>query len=361
MTFWVPDDGATTSGSSHPRSELREELSPGDTSVNWTLYGTHILTATCVVSNVPSDTEKVCIGQIHEPNNKPDGSASANNEEMIMFDLSGKKIYANINLDGDQSSSFSKTFISGSSVALGQPINYTMSVVNGLLQIVINGVTNSWDLFSGTNFQGHIAQNWDAASGNTVYFKAGDYSQTDDACDCSTDGALVAFYALVSSHAPSIINQPASASAIVGQNSTFKVAADGNGTLDYQWRLNATNITSATNATLIVNNASGADAGDYTVAISDGFGSVTSAVAVLTVIIPPAISSSKISADRGSFTVAGTGSANQSYVLLTATNLVPPVKWQSTATNNADSNGVFNFIDPQMTNHSQRFYRVSTP
>jgi Immunoglobulin I-set domain len=172
---------------------------------------------------------------------------------------------------------------------------------------------------------------------------------------------MVAFYALVNSHAPSITNQPASASAIVGQNSTFKVAADGNGTLDYQWRLNATNLTSATNAALTVNNASGADAGDYTVAISDSFGSVTSAVAVLTVIIPPAISSSKISADRGSFTLAGTGSANQSYVLLTATNLVPPVIWQSAATNNTDSNGVFNFIDPQMINHSQRFYRVSTP
>ncbi len=29
MTFWVPDDGSMTSGSAHPRSELREELSPG--------------------------------------------------------------------------------------------------------------------------------------------------------------------------------------------------------------------------------------------------------------------------------------------------------------------------------------------
>ena len=361
MTFWVPDDGATTSGSSHPRSELREELSPGNTSVNWTLYGTHILTATCVVSNVPADTGKVCIGQILEPNNKPDGSASANNEQMIMFDLSGKKIYANINLDGDQSSSFSKTFISGSSVALGRPVNYTMSVVDGLLTIIVNNVTNSWDLFSGTNFQGHVAQNWDAASGNTVYFKAGDYNQTDDACGCSTDGAMVAFYSLENSHAPSITNQPASTSAIVGQNSTFKVAADGNGTLDYQWRFNSTNITSATNASLTVSNMSGANAGDYTVAISDSFGSVTSAVAVLTVILPPAISSSKMSADRASFTLTGTGSADQPYVLLTATNLIPPVTWQRAATNNADSNGMFNFIDPQITNHSQRFYRVSTP
>jgi hypothetical protein len=244
MTFWAPDDGATTSGSSHPRSELREELSPGDTSVNWTLDGTHILTATCVVSNVPSDTGKVCIGQIHEPSNKPDGSASANNEQMIMFDLPNKKIYAHVEVDGNAGNSFSTNLVTGSSnVALGKPINYTMSVVNGLLTIIINNVTNSWNLYGGSNSRGDVFTNWGAASGNTVYFKAGDYNQTDDACHCSTDGAMVAFYALANSHAPSITNQPASTNAIVGQNSTFKVAADGNGTLDYQWRFNATNIT----------------------------------------------------------------------------------------------------------------------
>src|SRR5271154_2906257 len=67
MIFWAPDDGARTGNSAHPRSELREELIPNNGNVNWTLDGTHIITAICVVSNVPSDTQKVCIGQIHEP------------------------------------------------------------------------------------------------------------------------------------------------------------------------------------------------------------------------------------------------------------------------------------------------------
>jgi len=288
MTFWAPDDGSTTSGSTHPRSELREELSPGDTSVNWTLYGTHVMTATCVVSNVPSDTGKVCIGQIHEPNNKPNGSASANNEQMIMFDLPGKKIYANINLDGNLSSSFSQTLISGSSsVALGKPVNYTMSVVNGVLRIVINNVTNSWNLFSGTNISGHIAQNWDAASGNTVYFKAGDYNQTGDACGCSTDGAKVAFYSLTLYHAPSITNQPASLAVGVGSNATFTVSASGNGNLSYQWLFNVTSsLTGATNASLTITNVAGVNGGNYTVMVSDStssFSSITSSIASLTV------------------------------------------------------------------------------
>ena len=67
MIFWAPNNGARTSGSTHPRSELRELLDPADSGVNWTVYGSNFLTATCVVSNVPSDTGKVCIGQIHEP------------------------------------------------------------------------------------------------------------------------------------------------------------------------------------------------------------------------------------------------------------------------------------------------------
>lgn len=289
MTFWAPDNGAKTSSSSHPRSELREEMIPDNVNTNWTLYGTHVLTATCVVSNVPSDTMKVCIGQIHEPNNKPDGSVSANNEQMIMFDLSGstKKIYANINLDGNQSSSFSVTLISGSSVALGKPVNYTMSVVNGLLRIVINNVTNSWNLFSGTNFSGHIAQNWDAASGNTVYFKAGDYNQTANTCGCSNDGALVAFYSLTLYHAPSITNQPASLSVNAGSNPTFAVGASSNGNLSYQWLFNATNsLTGATNASLTLTTVAGANGGNYTVVVSDStssFSSITSSIASLTV------------------------------------------------------------------------------
>ena len=295
MTFWVPDNGSTTSNSGHPRSELREELIAGNDNTNWTVYGTHILTAQCKVLQVPSDTGKVCIGQIHEPNTKPDGSASVGNEHMIMFDLSSKKIYANINLDGDQDSSFSKTIISGSSVALSNTVAYSMSVINGLLTIIVNNVTNSWDLLSGTNYQGHIATNWDAASGNTLYFKAGDYNQTTNQCDCSTDGAEVAFYSLSRYHAACITNQPDSLAVIAGSNAIFTVGASGNGALSYQWWFNGTNqLSGATAASLTRTNVSGTNAGNYTVVVSDNtssFNSITSSVATLTVNYPPSITS----------------------------------------------------------------------
>jgi hypothetical protein len=332
MTFWVPDNGSTTSGSAHPRSELREELIAGNDNTNWTVYGTHILTAQCKVLQVPSDTGKVCIGQIHEPNTRPDGSASAGNEHMIMFDLNSKKIYANINLDGNQSSTFSTNFVSGSSVALGNTVNYTMSVINGVLTISVNNVTNSWDLLSGTNYQGHIATNWDTASLNTVYFKAGDYNQTTNQCNCSTDGAQVAFYSLTRYHAACITNQPDSLAVTAGSNAIFTVGASGNGTLSYQWWFNGTNtITGATAASLTRTNVSGTNAGNYTVVVSDNtssFSSITSAVATLTVNFPPSITNQPAgqavtNGGSATFSVGAGGTARLRYFWrFNATNLL---------------------------------------
>ena len=137
MTFWVPDNGATTSGSTHPRSELREELSPGNTSVNWTPYGTHILTATCVVSNVPSDTRKVCIAQIHEQ--------IGANIPMVMIMFYNNTIYADIWSDGNDNNS-SSSYQYGSS-GIGSLITYKIAVTNGVLSLTINGTTKTVDLF----------------------------------------------------------------------------------------------------------------------------------------------------------------------------------------------------------------------
>ncbi len=293
MAFWVPDNGAHTGGSAHPRSELRELANVNDSSVNWTLYGSNVMTAQCKVLQVPADTQKVCIGQIHEPNTMPDGSAGANNEQMIMFDLANQTIYANINLDGDTNSSFSTVFISGTGVATNKTINYTMSVVEGLLKIIVNNVTNSWNLFSGSNYQGHIAQNWDRTSSNTVYFKAGDYNQTGNACNCSTDGAKVYFYSLNLFHSPIISSQPTNMVAQAGSNAAFTVSATTSGILNYQWIFNGTNsLPDMTNATLTLSNVSAANVGNYSVIVSDSvisYNSVTSSVATLTGVFPPVV------------------------------------------------------------------------
>ncbi len=76
---------------------------------------------------------------------------------------------------------------------------------------------------------------------------------------------------------------------------------------------------------------------------------------------PPVISSLNLSASVGPFSLTGTGGAGESYVLVTASNLVPPVVWLPLVTNIAGTNGVFNLADPQSVTNSQKFYRVRTP
>ena len=55
-----------------------------------------------------------------------------------------------------------------------------------------------------------------------------------------------------------------------------------------------------------------------------------------------------------------TGLPNQNYVLQSATNLTPPVQWQSLVTNAADTNGVWHFTDTNQ-HSAQKFYRTTTP
>jgi len=73
---------------------------------------------------------------------------------------------------------------------------------------------------------------------------------------------------------------------------------------------------------------------------------------------PPTIQS--ITTTEGSFSLAGIGQAGQPYVLMTASNLIPPVSWSPALTNLADTNGNFTFPNLPSTN-SQQFFRISTP
>ena len=68
-----------------------------------------------------------------------------------------------------------------------------------------------------------------------------------------------------------------------GNNVSFSVVAAGSQPLSYQWNFNGTPITGATGATYGITNVQAANAGAYTVMVSNSFGTVTSAAAILTV------------------------------------------------------------------------------
>jgi hypothetical protein len=70
---------------------------------------------------------------------------------------------------------------------------------------------------------------------------------------------------------------------------SFTVIASSLTTMSYQWTLNGTNIPGATSASYSLLSVGPANAGTYTVIISNSGGSVTSSPAMLTVLAPPAI------------------------------------------------------------------------
>jgi predicted aconitase with swiveling domain len=95
---------------------------------------------------------------------------------------------------------------------------------------------------------------------------------------------------------PAITAQPQSSTMPVGSNVLFSVIAEGTAPLAYQWRSNGIAISGATSASLSLTNLQLATTGDYTVVITNVAGSTTSAVAVLTVLFPPSITTQPQSA-----------------------------------------------------------------
>jgi formylglycine-generating enzyme required for sulfatase activity len=85
--------------------------------------------------------------------------------------------------------------------------------------------------------------------------------------------------------APAIVSVPQTRSVARGGTTTLFVSASGDN-LSYQWKKNGTDITGATSAGLPLQNATGADEGNYTVVISNSEGNVTSAPIVVAVKMP---------------------------------------------------------------------------
>jgi hypothetical protein len=119
---------------------------------------------------------------------------------------------------------------------------------------------------------------------------------------------------------PAITSQPTGQTVVAGQSASFSVTATGTAPLSYQWRLNGTPIAGATVSSYTRNNAQPADAGSYSVVITNVASSVTSSDAVLTVNVPPAITlqpqpatQSVTTGQSATFTVTASGTAPLSY------------------------------------------------
>jgi PKD repeat protein len=301
MVFWAPINGATTSGTAFPRSELRELINTNNTDVNWIPYGTHILNAQCKVLQVPPSTEEVIIGQIHAE------SGDALPTVKVIYD--NGKVHGTIKTNSnDDGSDFDFPTVT---VGLSNTITYTIQLVNGLVTLVINSKTNSYNIF----------QSDPTYTNETQYFKAGDYCQANSCTNPgNAEGAMVAFYALTRYDAPSITNQPAASQTVsVGSNVTFSVGALGTPPLGYAWLLNNAPLNKATNATLTIPNVQLTNGGNYSVIVTDlTAGVVTSSVAALMVLSPAPVAS---------FTASPTNGVAPLNVSFTDTSSNSPTSW----------------------------------
>ncbi|ALK34842.1 polysaccharide lyase family 7 protein [Burkholderia plantarii] len=168
MVMMDPTRGWTTSGSQHPRTELRENAI-------WPTSGANRLDATLIVVQVPKTTT---IGQIFQGNgpSKPLCElqvTSGGNVQLLLEDTN----------QGGASHTYP---IAG--VTIGKSFTYELSLSGTTIGVKVNGTSKSFTMDS-------------SFDGESFYFKAGNYDQSaTSGTPLTTPGTVVKFYALTLTH-----------------------------------------------------------------------------------------------------------------------------------------------------------------
>ena len=88
---------------------------------------------------------------------------------------------------------------------------------------------------------------------------------------------------------PSILDSPTNLRVVAGASTNLFVAAGGTVPLSYQWLFNGSGIPGATDPMLMLPGVQSTDAGQYSVQVANALGAATSAVAILSVDLPPSV------------------------------------------------------------------------
>lgn len=150
--------------------------------------------------------------------------------------------------------------------------------------------------------------------------------------------------------APAITAQPTNLAVVVGDLASFSVSASGTAPLNYQWRKTGADLAGQTNSVLSLANVTAADAAGYDAVVNNAYGRATSAVATLTVQLPPTL---RITLQGTNVTLAWPASAG-AYQLISATNLASAWKPEAVlvATNGSSATATI------PATNTQRFYRL---
>ena len=179
----------------------------------------------------------------------------------------------------------------------------------------------------------------------------------------NTDFALVRYEGVA---APVLTAQPQSQTVPAGTNATFTASATETGSR-YFWRKDGAFLPTATNLSLTVSNVTRAASGNYSVILTNASGSVTSAPALLRVLVPQRIEggTNLHRLPEGRFQLHfcdpdGTLASDLSRLEIhSTTNLIGAgTVWVTNITGLSITNGFIRFEDAGSTNLQRRFYRV---
>ncbi|MFA6973727.1 MAG: polysaccharide lyase family 7 protein [Parcubacteria group bacterium] len=157
VVFRAAVNGVTTSGSSYPRSELREMSANGTSQASWsTSSGTHSMFIDAAITAVPKTKKHVVLGQIHDAS-----------DDVIVIRLEYPKLFVDIN--GQEGPTLDSNY------KLGKRFTVKFVAAGGKIQIYYNGsAAPSYTLSKKTS---------------GCYFKAGAYTQSNCSKekDCSSN------------------------------------------------------------------------------------------------------------------------------------------------------------------------------
>jgi pectin methylesterase-like acyl-CoA thioesterase len=140
-------------------------------------------------------------------------------------------------------------------------------------------------------------------------------------------------------------NQPLGLAVSPGETATFTVRPDGATPFSYRWQKNGADVSGANTDTLTIQNAQSIDAADYTVVITNNYGSVTSLVAHLTVSagnVAPTLSQQPQN-------VAVTAGQDATFTVVAAGNPLPTYQWQKNGVNLTDSGNISGATSSSLT------------
>jgi uncharacterized repeat protein (TIGR03803 family) len=173
----------------------------------------------------------------------------------------------------------------GQSVPLGGTANFTVGIANNPT-VTYRWQQNGTNLIDGGNISGSMTSSLVITNVNST--NVGNYTVVvgNAAKAITSQPASLS----ITSSAPVIVSQPVSQAAPQGGTAVFTVTAAGNAPLSFQWQWNHTNLTDGGNVLgsasniLTLSNLSPANAGTYSVIVSNSLGSAASSNATLSLI-----------------------------------------------------------------------------